>query len=108
MPVPQAETELAARQLETLVDELGVTALADHAAAEGCVVELSGPGVAHQVEHVLRLAWGVRLQPFDEQILYLERQAQHHVAGAGPACLRRRGENALDFGIGQNRNDRSD
>src|SRR5882724_9496673 len=75
-PALAVQAEPLAGEPKALGQELGIRALAAHAAAEGRVVELAVARVAHQAKHAVGALRHAGAEPLLEQLLDLERQAQ--------------------------------
>src|SRR5256885_9284038 len=83
-PALAVEAEPVAGEAEALAEQLGIGALAAHAAAEGRVVELAVAGVAHQAQHAVGAGGNVGAQPLLEPLPDLERQGAPPLTGGGP------------------------
>src|SRR3974390_1678646 len=102
----RVEPQLLAGHLETAADHPGVRTASFHALTPCGVVVLAAARVTDELEHV-PIAVGVVLnQPFAEQISYLERQTQEHVACLLHAGRGDRVEDSLDLAVVECRNHR--
>src|SRR5581483_12332611 len=70
---------LAARDLETLGDQLGVVAGAGHAGAKARIIVAPAAQLMDDAHYVVRAVRIVRREPFLEEILELVRQPHDHV-----------------------------
>ena len=102
------EPEFLAGDLEPPPDHPGHRAGALHPRSPLRVVVAAAAHVADQREDVAIAVGIIRHQPFAEQVAHLQRQPQQHVACFLDAGMRRRIENALDLGIVQRGDHRSD
>ncbi len=62
--------------VHSLPDQIRIGAGSFHTFAELRIVDPAAMDIAHQVHHMLRFQRRMRLQPFDEQVFDLERQAE--------------------------------
>src|SRR4051794_40217226 len=75
------EAKPAAGAIEAGAQHVGVGAGADHPLRPGGIVDLAAMALRHKRQHMRRLFGHVFLEPFAEQRLQFERQAQERIAG---------------------------
>src|SRR5450759_1005486 len=75
------EAKSCRRRLEPAPDHPGIGARARHAGAEARIVKLALPHRAHQGQHVFKLVWIMRAQPFGKKFADFERQPQKDITG---------------------------
>src|SRR5665213_531714 len=100
------EAEPAAGAVEAHAQHVGVGPVANHALRPGGIVELAAVALRHQRQHVRRPVRDMRFEPFLEQRLQFERQAQHRVPGGDRAGILGGGQNVFHLGIVERRDHR--